>query len=85
MILPHDNSYYIIKSEKGKGQMKNFVSIQQQKIKPNCQDIVNTLIIPQSGVGYILTTLALSILNDECIQIIKTGFMDKQNSLCYDK
>lgn len=65
--------------------MKNSVSIQQQKIKPNCQDIVNTLIIPQSGVGYILTTLALSILNDECIQIIKTGFMDKQNSLCYDK
>lgn len=85
MILPHDNSYYIIKSEKGNGQMKNFVPIQQQKIKPNCQDIVNTLIIPQSGVGYILTTLALSILNDECIQIIKTGFMDKQNSLCYDK
>ncbi len=65
--------------------MKTFVSIQQQKIKPNCQDIVNTLIIPQSGVGYILTTLTLNILNDECIQIIKTGFMDKQNSLCYDK
>lgn len=65
--------------------MKNFVSIQQQKIKPNCQDIVNTLIIPQSGVDYILTTLTLNILNDECIQIIKTGFMDKQNSLCYDK
>ena len=61
--------------------MKTFVSIQQQKIKPNCQDIVNTLIIPQSGVGYILTTLTLNILNDECIQIIKTGFMDKQNSL----
>ena len=65
--------------------MKNFVSIQQQKIKQNCQDIVNTLIIPQSGVGYILTTLTLNILNDECIQIIKTWFMDKQNSLCYDK
>lgn len=65
--------------------MKNFVYIQQQKIKPNCQDIINTLIIPKSGVGYILTTLTLSILNAECIQIIKRGFMDKQNSLCYDK
>lgn len=65
--------------------MKNFVPIQQQKIKPDCKDIANTLIIPQSCVDYILTTLALSILNDECIQIIKTGFMDKQNSLCYDK
>lgn len=65
--------------------MRNFVSIHQQKIKADCQDITNTLIIPQSCVDYILTTLALSILNDECIQIIKTGFMDKQNSLCYDK